>query len=125
MSAVDLSALRKAAEAATRGTWDAQVMGSEGYRVLAPNPDSPVRRIVVAIVGHEKWETDRANAEYIAAAGPEVVLELLDRLEQHEGEPCGQVSALMVGRLSGPCTVRGRHTEHRADNGDEWIESVR
>jgi hypothetical protein len=50
---------------------------------------------------------------------------LLDRLEQHEGQPCGQVTGLLVGRLSGPCVIRGRHTEHRADNGDVWTESVR
>lgn len=53
------------------------------------------------------------------------LVEVLDRIEQHEGEPCGQVSALTVGRLSGPCVVLGRHTEHRADNGDTWTESVR
>lgn len=125
MTALDLVVLRKTAEAATAGRWDAVVMGSEGYRVLAANPDRPLRRIVVAIVGHEKWDTDRANAEYIGTFDPVTVLELLDRIEQHEAPPCGQVSALLVGRLSGPCVVRGRHTDHRAGNGDTWVESVR
>lgn len=139
MTAPDTRALRTVALAATQGTWDAVCMGSEGYRVLAPNPDSPIRRIVVAIIGHEKWETDKANSEYVGTFGPATVLDLLDRIERLEMQvelderPCGQRAVLTRNGgpvsgayTSGTCTeVRGHRHQHRDADGITWQESVR
>jgi hypothetical protein len=83
---IDMARLRALAETATPGPWTENVLGSEGYDVRA-NPDpsgNPIRRIRVAKFGYEKWETDRANAEYVAAFDPPTVLALLDRVETAE-----------------------------------------
>lgn len=88
-------------------------MGSEGYRVLAANPDHPKRRIVVAIVGHEQWETDRANAEHIAAFDPPTALQLLDGIDQVL-ELCDTWDALSKGPTPTTTRIRsainGRHS---------------
>lgn len=73
--------LRKLAEAATRGEWEAAVEFGGGGRAIAPvaawdedagwyDPDTSV--IATTDVGHD------ADAAYIAAASPDKVLELLD-----------------------------------------------
>lgn len=141
MTTLDLAVLRTIAEAATPGPWYTPY-GAEG-QVWYGASEAEVRRVCVGLdhgtvteaEGEEVFEQTHSlaygdiehqrDADFIATFDPTTVLALLDRLEQHEGKPCGQVAALAVGRLSGPCVVRGRHTDHRADNGDTWIESVR
>lgn len=84
MTAPDLRAL---AEAATPGPWQANVLGSEGYAVVGDTgrrfAGDRVRLGHIARCGHESWEIDKANAAYIAAASPDVILALLDEIEAH------------------------------------------
>lgn len=133
MTALDLAALRKVAEAATPGEWDASCIGSEGYHLMATNTDGPKRRIVVARCTYEKWETDRANAEHIAAFHPATVLALLDLIESAPRPAlCGQRAVRTEGRpdaggyLTGACALSHGHTgAHQDVEGFGWIESVR
>jgi len=86
---VDRAELRRLADAATPGPWEAVVLGSEGYEVRAPALPwkagaKVTRRPRVARCGYEEWAVDRANAEYVAAVDPAVVLELLGVIDQLE-----------------------------------------
>lgn len=89
IGALDADRLRDLAMEATAGPWTAEALGSEGYAVRGPS--APVagtrgvqRRPWLARCGWEKWETDRANAEFIAACDPATILTLLDRLDRAE-----------------------------------------
>lgn len=65
--------IRALASAATPGPWKADVLGSEGYAVTEALPFRPLRRPVrVARCGYESWDTDKGNAEHIAAWHPDV-----------------------------------------------------
>ena len=70
MNKVDIDALRRAAEAATDGEWFTEIGGiyntTRSYMVT-PTGDSP---------------QDRDDAEFIAAANPTVVLELLTTIDK-------------------------------------------
>lgn len=68
MSAIDLKALRAAAVAATPGEWNRR------------------RTFGQLNVQDDKFMLNDADALFIAAANPAVVLELLDRLERAEAE---------------------------------------
>jgi hypothetical protein len=90
-------------------------------------PSSSATRLAFDALGRLFDQTYSTAGDYAgrrrARTDRDLVMRVLEQADP--GEPCGQVSALLVGRLSGPCTVRGRHTDHRADNGDTWTESVR
>jgi hypothetical protein len=81
-AALDLEALRSIAEAATPGHWTANVLGSEGYAVVAEHPNGGLRRLRVSRHGYEDWDTDKANAEHVAAFDPPTVLALIEALDQ-------------------------------------------
>jgi len=89
----DITRLREAAQAATKGPWS-HVQSGGGYEnyVYAPISrygvswagDSPVK---VAYLPHDpRGFRDAQDAAYIAAASPDVVTRLIDRLERAERE---------------------------------------
>lgn len=81
----DRDHLRAVAEAATPGPWGAHVLGSEGYDVRATLArPGRLPRVRVARCGYEDWDTDKANAEYVATFDPPTVLGLLQALERVE-----------------------------------------
>lgn len=77
--------LRKAAEAATPGPWQ---QAPDGWRIF----DTPRRGKSIKLLAAVAWNiatrtpSAKANAAYIAAANPKVILELLDRLAALEAE---------------------------------------
>lgn len=74
--------MRERATAATEGPWTAWVMGSEGYLVLRATGTIHERgRNRVARVGLKDWDSDKADAEYIAGMHPGVALALADWLD--------------------------------------------
>ncbi|HET7326986.1 MAG TPA: hypothetical protein VFJ14_06820 [Nocardioidaceae bacterium] len=85
------SRLRALAEAATPGPWRTECVGSEGWHVFGPcglDERHPPRRPRVSAVTWGSFESDKADAAYIAAMSPPVALavaELLDAAAQaHE-----------------------------------------
>jgi hypothetical protein len=87
MNADDLRAcareIRETANAATPGPWRADVLGSEGYAVTEQTYAKPLRRPVrVARCGYESWDTDKGNAEHLAAWHPDVALAVADLLDE-------------------------------------------
>lgn len=107
MSNIDKRALREAAEKATKGEWWSDVVETDGEYGEGEDRVSGYHSYAV-YVGHEslldmtnstaacihtEWdhdyhmawdETAKRNAEFIAAANPSNVLELLDELEAAE-----------------------------------------
>lgn len=91
-----LRELEALAGKATQGRWFAYVLGSEGCDVRSepsvPMP-GPKRLPTIARCWRLDWESDRANAEFIAAANPKVIQALLNEItlsrqsEAHEGRP--------------------------------------
>ena len=83
----ELDRLMALAESATPGPWEANVLGSEGYDVRAPaTPDvHRLHRMRIARCGYEAWETDKANAAFIAAAR-EAVPALVKALREARAE---------------------------------------
>jgi len=77
------AALRERAEKATPGPWEESVLGSEGYAVMAANPNGGLRRVRVSRHGYEDWDTDKANAEYVASMHPAVALAVATWLDSH------------------------------------------
>jgi hypothetical protein len=75
--------LRTRAAAASTGPWESFVLGSEGYAVVADRPETERRRsrIRVARFGWEDWDTDKANAHWVATMHPGVGLALADWLD--------------------------------------------
>ena len=117
MSPEERAELRALAEAATAGPWEAQVLGSEGYAVRAePIPvgkGSMTRRPRVARCGHEDWDTDKANAAFIAAARTAVPA-LLDALDERD---CG---------AAGCRAIADRDAEEaRADRAEDELARLR
>ena len=115
MSAAELrqaaETLRVRAAAASTGPWESFVLGSEGYAVVADRPETERRRsrVRVARFGWEDWDTDKANATWVATMHPGVGLALADWLDWtfdqgHEGDAddsgCSECApALAVARL--------------------------
>lgn len=81
---LDLNALRKVAKAATEGEWEPRCMGSEGYAVIETKQSKGKRRKRVAFCGYEDWDTDKANASFIATFDPPTVLALLSTISAQE-----------------------------------------
>lgn len=75
MTDIDTAALRMAAEGATPGPWEAEHRGFDVYETHSQHGD------VVAEAG-----LSPRDAAYIAAASPDVVLALLDRLKAAEAK---------------------------------------
>jgi hypothetical protein len=73
---VDTAELRKLAEAATPGPWVC-----DGDNVYHERLDEPGRHLANAYVSYRQDAVIEANAAYIAAVSPDVLLALLDRLE--------------------------------------------
>jgi hypothetical protein len=70
--ALDLDELKALCAAATPGPWVAQVLGSDGYMVNRVLPDDAdlrekMRRGVLK-VNWLDWDSDKANAEFVAAS---------------------------------------------------------
>lgn len=102
MSDIDLDGLAVLAQAATPGPWTADVLGSEGYAVNAERPASDHRlrrRLRVARCGHEEWETDKANAAFIAACDPDTILALRERVREAEAERRRDTELIVDARL--------------------------
>lgn len=79
-TAADL--MRQRATAATMGPWKPMVLGSEGYLVLADWGTVRDRgRYRIARFGMKDWDTDKADAEYVASMHPGVALKIADWLE--------------------------------------------
>jgi hypothetical protein len=105
--------LAEQAQAATPGPWRADVLGSEGYAVTTVNGVKPVpkqtgrlrRPIRVARCGHEDWDTDKANAEFIAAASPDVVSDLCQTLLRLTDEE--QIARVLLDHAYRPSVARG------------------
>lgn len=82
---IDIAELRKVAEAATPGPWkthaidDTSIVSADGEDVATTCDTSIVERS-----GAYNYERMEADAAYIAAASPDVILGLLDRLEAAE-----------------------------------------
>lgn len=75
---IDLDALEDTAKAATPGPWDNVV----GYRIYAGKKNVANAQEVFSCYAHEEIRSKQAqaNAAYIAAANPAVVLELIEEL---------------------------------------------
>ncbi|WP_410743571.1 ead/Ea22-like family protein [Citrobacter meridianamericanus] len=107
MTALNKQALRQLAEKATHGEWWSDVVETDGeygdgedrasgyhsYAVYVGNESLLDMTNSTAACIHEEWdhdyhmawdETGKRNAEFIAAANPATVLELLDELEAAE-----------------------------------------
>ncbi|EIP0480972.1 ead/Ea22-like family protein [Escherichia coli] len=107
MTALNKQALRQLAEKATHGEWWSDVVETDGeygdgedrasgyhsYAVYVGNESLLDMTNSTAACIHEEWdhdyhmawdETGKRNAEFIAAANPATVLELLDELEGAE-----------------------------------------
>jgi hypothetical protein len=85
-----LAALRQKATGATPGPW---TRTAEGWIVSpASGPDDargwPTDPVVGAWVDDGELRISLADADFIASANPVVVLALLDRLAELEGEQC-------------------------------------
>ena len=90
-SDLTLSCLRELANAATPGEWIAKVV-HHGAEVRARDVDGNVNEI--AWLGDHSWRPEgaaKADAAYIAAANPLVVLKLLDRSDK-----LGEIERLLV-----------------------------
>lgn len=88
MPEIDLAELRRLAEAATPGPWHAVTARPGGQHWGVTSDQYPTfPSIVKATEGPGGWGsgTYRPDAHYIAAANPQTLLELLDRLERAEG----------------------------------------
>lgn len=96
MSNVDTKKLRALAERATPGPWRWGESDKERRGVPermmnlysdAPRPDGDVRIIpIIWLEPSSGWNTLHDNTEWIAAANPQAVLALLDRLADAEAE---------------------------------------
>lgn len=73
--------MRERATAASPGPWRAMIRGSEGYLVLRQDGTLRERGRPVGAFGCKDWDTDRADAEYVASMGPHVALPLADLLD--------------------------------------------
>jgi hypothetical protein len=97
--------MRGRAGKATPGPWSAMVLGSEGYLVLKAN--STVRdrgKHRVGRFGLKDWDSDKADAEYVASMGPDVAVALADALDaaadwlSAEGDSWAHEAARSYGR---------------------------
>ena len=83
---IDLDALEAAALAATPGEW---CFGSFGRLLVVPMiADNPDKHSPICDLGEQHFPSHTepyANAAYIAAANPAVVIELIRRLRAAEG----------------------------------------
>lgn len=102
--------LRDLADQASPGPWVATCMGSEGHHVHEAEASEGIRRKRVALCTYEKWETDTANAAFIATMNPSVALALADLVDAavndhaaiyeadcycREGATCDNLDALL------------------------------
>ncbi|XSC46269.1 ead/Ea22-like family protein [Bradyrhizobium sp. RDT10] len=109
---IDIDALEIAAHAATPGPWVAErndnpteFWFASGYLDVGP-----------AIIGVEYGKLgapELANAAYIAAANPAVVLELVERLKAAESK-LAALRPLTIGNVDGDATLYGTAEEVRA-----------
>ena len=84
---MELNELRKTAEAATPGPWEARQHNElPGKYVAGPRyRPNDIGRGLIALMQPVFWhEESAANAEFIATFNPETVLALLSRLEHAE-----------------------------------------
>lgn len=101
--------MQERAEAATEGPWDAMVLGSEGYLVLRSNGTVRDRgRHRVGRFGLKDWDSDKADAEYVASMHPLVALAVADWLDSAAGRydeiaagPYGPAGAAFVAGDAG------------------------
>lgn len=73
--------IREMAGKATEGPWDATCMGSEGYHVHELIPRRGKRRRRTALCTYEDWETDKANATFIASMSPDIAILIADAID--------------------------------------------
>lgn len=85
---LDLEALKKAAQAATQGDWH---LGKRGMGVVTGGPivefaRGSAQQQIAMFCSHEWMRDDErdANAEFCVSARPDVVLELIARIEKAE-----------------------------------------
>lgn len=83
---LDLTALRKVAESATPGPWEAkQGAVAPGKKVVGPRESNDLGRGPIVLMQPIFWDKrSAANAAHIAAFDPPTVLALLDRVEAAE-----------------------------------------
>lgn len=80
---IDLDKLERVARAATPGPWEANQEFANRWRVdEVPAQYHPL----AAIYGHGDYASLQGNADYIAAANPAVVLEIVRRLRAAEAD---------------------------------------
>ena len=72
MRTEQLAEIRARVEAAAPGPWAETCMGSEGYHVHEATRITGKRRKRLALCTYESWETDKANAAFIAHAREDV-----------------------------------------------------
>ena len=85
--AIDIDNLEKLAQAASRGPWKVRGMGEDFFVEAPGSPDMPYRLDVCGddYTGHGDDEQRRHNFEWVAAADPSAILELIERLRAAEG----------------------------------------
>lgn len=93
----DLEALKKAAEGATPGPWEVPE-SIHGDPYITERGVGILRGGCVA-VADTRDDYGRSNAAYIAAASPDVVLALVERVERAEGAVAALREAFDPGEL--------------------------
>ena len=111
--------LRRLAEAATQGEWTSENVRGAGIQMRVPYKGTTRMTFteVFRALPEKEWDAELwANAEYIAAANPAAILELLDRLEKAEKD------AARYRWLRDGCDEKGNAASHIAANcyGMEW-----
>ena len=88
----DYSNLKRLAQAATAGPWHAGKSGDYTREVCAPDSTA------ISWSGSFPLAKAQANAAYIAAASPDVVLKLLERLEAAHAEIASMARTTVRGK---------------------------
>lgn len=85
---VDRKRLRELAMAATPGPWRTHSAGTSDDGVVRTIRDQSKmsREVAITTTGDVTDEREAANTEFIAAANPQTILELLDALDAAEQE---------------------------------------
>ena len=107
--------LRRLAEAATPGEWRRFPTG--GFAVVV---DIPSEYTAIVAKSDPQWGINRdgANADYIAAANPETMKRLLDRVAKAEADA---LAARAEGRIAGMEEAAGIADQHW-QNGEPPVE---
>ena len=77
---LDVTELKRLAQAATPGPWHVSGYAPEAIR----SSNSIVRAVARRAAPEDTWDVARRDAAYIAAANPQAILALIERLEALE-----------------------------------------